>query len=352
MEQRVEAYSIEGLEQLVAQLGQPKFRATQLLEWLYGKGVHSYAEMTNLPAALRSELETCAPFTFPTIVDKQVSADGTRKYVLQLACGNLVETVGIPSTEADDEAGSKRLTVCFSTQVGCPMRCDFCATGREGFTRNLLPGEMVWQILAVAQDFGQRVSNVVAMGQGEPFLNYQNTLDALRIINHSKACGIGARHITVSTCGILEGIRSFGHESEQFVLAISLHSAIQEKRDRLMPGCKSTSLAELHEALEDYQQHSKRRITFEHLLIEGVNSENDDLQALISYCQGLSAHVNLLPINAVEGSNYQPCTSAKMNSWATQLNNAGINASVRTSRGGDISGACGQLKNARVNTRA
>ena len=342
----IDTYTIEGLDDLVAGLDQPRFRATQLFEWLYGRGVASYDDMTNLPASLREQLTETAPLHFPRIEDKRISADGTRKYILELHDGCLVETVGIPSTGSKD-AGHERLTVCASSQVGCAMACQFCATGQEGFTRNLSAGEIAWQVLLVAADFETRVSNVVLMGQGEPFLNYDNSLAALRIINHAKGPNIGARHITVSSCGITEGIRRFGTEPEQFTLAISLHSAVQSTRDELMPRSASTPLDELKDALLDYQQAAGRRISFEYLMIDGVNTSDTDLEALIDYCRGLSVHVNLLPINTVPGSPYTPCSKAKMQEWMSLLGRAGIEASVRTSRGSDIFGACGQLKNTR-----
>ena len=348
MNQDVATYSIEGLTALMEGLGQPRFRAGQLFEWLYGKGVRSYDEMTNLPAALRAELSEQAPLCPPTLADKRISADGTRKYILQLADESLVETVGIPSHDTAADGTPKRLTVCFSTQVGCPMGCTFCATGREGFTRNLAAGEMAWQVLLVAQDFGCRVSNAVAMGQGEPLLNYDAVLAALRILNHAKGPGIGARHITVSTCGICDGIRRLGSEPEQFTLAVSLHAATQDLRDRIMPGCKGAPLEQLKSALKDYQAASGRRISFEYLMIDGVNSGDSDLSALVDFCGGLLSHVNLLPVNDVEGSPLRPCSASVMQEWVVALTNLGIEASVRNSRGADISGACGQLKNARA----
>ena len=224
------------------------------------------------------------------------------------------------------------------------MGCTFCATGQEGFTRNLTPGEIVWQVLCVAADFGHRVSNVVVMGQGEPFLNYDNTLAALRILNHAKGPNVGARHITVSTCGIVDGIRRFGSEPEQFTLAISLHAARQSVRDMLMPQVAGTPLDELKAALLDYQHAAGRRISFEYLMIDGVNADEADLQALVDFCDGLSVHVNLLPINAVPESTYKPCSKVQMQEWITLLGQAGIEASVRTSRGSDFLGPVGSLR--------
>jgi len=341
----VESYSLEGLQELLKSMGLPKFRAKQLVQWIYSHGVTSYDQMTNLPAKMRNELNDTAPLHIPIVSDKQVSKDASRKYVLTLADGAQVETVGIPSVETNTSGNPKRLTVCFSTQVGCPMQCAFCATGREGLTRNLLPGEMAQQILTVQRDFGMKVTNVVAMGQGEPFLNYQNFIDALHLINHPDALNIGARHITVSTCGILTGINAFAEEPEQFTLAVSLHAARQEVRNYLMPQCKKMDIQLLKTTLQHYYELSKRRISFEYLMIDQVNDTNEDLEALISYCNGLHVHINLIPLNNIEGSKWIPSKKGRVQHWLQSLERAGIEATLRNSRGSDIDGACGQLKN-------
>lgn len=341
-------YSTPGIERLCADLGQPSFRARQLVQWLYRQGVRSYEDMTNLPKAFRASLTQDAPLIAPTVVDRQVSRDGTRKYLLELADGALVETVGIPSRDRSREGAPRRLTVCFSTQVGCPMRCAFCATGREGFTRNLHPGEMAWQIIVCQQDFGMAATNAVAMGQGEPFLNFDNLAAALHLLNSPDAIGIGARHISVSTCGIPAGIRRFADMPEQFTLAVSLHSAVQDTRDALMPGCASIPLADLKEALLDYQGKAGRRITFEYLMIRGCTDTDENLSALAGFCRGLKSHVNLLKVNRVAGSPYAPSTEATIRRFEASLGQQGIEATVRDSRGADIDGACGQLKNARA----
>ena len=341
-----ETYGIQGFQDYVVSLGLPRFRSNQIMEWVYGKGVADYDLMTNLPATLRTQLAEQAPLRLPAITNKQESADGTRKYIFRLHDGELVEAVGIPSRDQGAGGRARRLTVCFSTQVGCAMGCTFCATGQQGFTRNLFPGEIAYQIVAVGKDFDARVSNAVAMGQGEPFLNYDNLVQALHIANHPKALNIGARHLTVSTCGIPDGITRFGAEPEQFTLALSLHAARQQVRDTLMPGMKKISLEQIHQALQDYLALSGRRVSLEYLLIDGVNDGEDDLQALIAFCQGLSAHINLLPINRVEGSSFAPCPFATMQHWQHELSAAHVEASVRDSRGSDIDAACGQLKNA------
>ena len=341
-------YSAQALEELVLSCDQPKFRVKQLIQWLYKHGVHSYDEMGNLPASFRETLNKVAPLLPPKVIDKQISLDGTRKYLLELHDGCLVETVGIPSRDKNSTGTPRRLTVCFSTQVGCPMKCSFCATGKEGFTRNLGPGEIVWQIITCQNDFGMRVSNVVAMGQGEPFLNYDNVIASLHFINSPDALGIGARHITVSTCGITKGIRRFSHEEEQFNLAISLHCAIQDTRNVLMPVCAGENLDSLKKELSHYQDVTNRRITFEYLMIRGITDTDESLVALVDYCRELQVYVNLLNVNTVEGSSYTPSTAQRCQVFIRELEKAGIEAAVRDSRGSDIAGACGQLKNSRL----
>lgn len=339
----IKSYSQAELSALLTELGQPSFRVKQLTEWLYVKHVRSYDEMTNLPKTLRETLAERAPLTVPSIADLQLSKDGTRKYLLRLDDGEYIETVGIPST-----GSAGRLTVCFSTQVGCAMKCAFCASGSEGFTRNLTVGEMVDQVMLVQEDFGMRVSNAVAMGQGEPFLNYDALIEALHILNDPKGIALGARHITVSTCGIASGIRRFSQEPEQYVLAVSLHSARQAMRDMLMPNAASTPLSELKSALISYGEEKGRRVTLEYLLLDGVNDSDADFDALLQFCKGLSCHVNFLPMNAVPDSPFQPTPSGLARAWVQACCDAGVEASMRMSRGSDINGACGQLKSERL----
>lgn len=337
----IKQLSCEQLEELMLSYGQPKFRSGQLVEWLYKKGVSSFNEMTNLSKALRQQLADDFDLDAPTIVDKQISHDGTRKYLLDFH-GSLVETVGIPSLD-------NRLTVCFSTQVGCAMGCIFCATGYEGFHGNLFPGNIIDQILVVQNDFNQRVTNLVGMGQGEPFLNYDNVLEALSIINSKRSLNIGARKITLSTCGIIAGINRFSELNEQYTLAVSLHAARQEVRDRIMPGVRTNPLSQLHSSLERYIQRTNRRVTFEYALISGINDSNEDLQALLRFCKGLLCHVNLIPLNSVEESPFKPTSQSTLDLWQQTISAHGIETTIRHSKGSDIDGACGQLKNARIN---
>jgi len=321
---------------LVAELGQPGFRAGQLERWLYGRNVRSFADMSDLPAGLRETLASRLALPYPEVIDRQDSKDGTRKYLLRLAGGATVETVGLPAGD--------RLTVCFSTQAGCPMQCAFCATGIGGLVRDLGPGEMVDQINLVAEDFGRRVTNAVAMGQGEPFANYDAVLGALRFMNASDGPGIGARHITVSTCGLVNGIRRFAEEPEQFTLAVSLHSAVQETRDRLMPGVRNIPLLELRKALIGYATTSGRRPSLEYALIANVNDSDVERSALVKFCRGLLVHVNLIPVNPVAETGFKRASAERVEAFQRGLHVAGIEVSIRAERGTDIDAACGQLR--------
>ncbi len=318
------------------ELEQPAWRVSSLERWLYQRGVTSFGEMTDLPAALRDSLSERFTLSSPIVVGRQVSADGTRKYLVRFADGVTVETVGLPS--------GGRLTVCFSTQAGCAMGCAFCATGQGGLVRNLSCGEMVDQVALVAKDFGERVTNAVAMGQGEPFANYDALLGALRFMNSKDGLGIGARHITVSTCGVLSGIRRFAKEPEQFTLAVSLHSAVQPTRDRLMPGVHGYRLRDLRDALADYAESTGRRPTLEYALVAGVNDSAKELNALVAWCTGLPCHVNLIPVNPVDGTGVERPEDEAPLRFRHVLMRSGVESSIRIERGTDIDAACGQLR--------
>jgi len=328
----------------MAELGEPTYRARQLAQWLWQRGVASYEEMTNLSHELRERLAEAAPLRRAHVEAVQVSADGTRKYLLAFADGVRVETVGLPEVDADAD-GASRLTVCLSAQAGCTLGCVFCATGRGGFVRDLLPGEIAEQVRVVGADFGQRVTNVVVMGQGEPFLNYDAVLAGLRLINSPAGLGIGGRHITVSTAGILRGIERFASEPEQFVLAVSLHSAIQETRDRLMPGLRGQNLVRLQAALERYVAVSGRRPSLEYTLIAGVNDTPKEAAALVAFARRLRAHVNMLSLN-VGGSGEELAGSDEnvARRFAARVRQGGVEVSMRVRRGVDIDAACGQLR--------
>lgn len=333
----------EEITALVAELGQPAFRAKQLIEWVYDKNVCSFDDMTNLPKSFREQLAEHFAFSTPTEIAKQVSHDGARKYLLQFPDGVSVETVGMPRRN--------KLSVCVSTQAGCNMGCSFCATGLAGLTRSLTAQEMVDQVLHVSQDFGEHVTSVVFMGQGEPFANFDATLAALRKLNDPSGLHIGARHLTVSTSGIIPGIRRFADIPEQFTLAISLHSAVQSTRNQLMPGVKKFTLLRLHEALQFYTEKTGRRPTYEFAMIEGVNDTNPEMQALCDFCEGTLCHVNLIQLNEIPDSPFKPSPIHKLEDLQRRLITRGIETTIRNSRGNDIDAACGQLKQRRNSLR-
>lgn len=331
--------TLEELQDLVKELGQPAFRAKQLNEWIHDKNVCSFDEMTNLPAALREKLSERFSFNVPVELVKQVSKDGSRKYLLQFSDGVSVETVGMPNRN--------KLAVCISSQAGCAMGCAFCATGLAGLSRSLTAQEMVDQVLHVARDFGERVTSVVFMGQGEPFANFDATVQALRILNDPDGLAIGARHLTVSTCGVIPGIRRFAELPEQFTLAISLHSAIQGTRNQLMPGVKKYTLLRLHEAIQLYVEKTGRRPTYEFAMIDGINDTNPEMQALVDFCAGTLCHVNLIQLNSIPDSPFRPSPIEKVESLQRRLTMHGVETTIRNSRGSDIDAACGQLKQRR-----
>lgn len=331
--------TLEELQDLIKELGQPAFRAKQLNEWIHDKNVCSFDEMTNLPAALREKLSERFSFNVPVELVKQVSKDGSRKYLLQFSDGVSVETVGMPNRN--------KLAVCISSQAGCAMGCAFCATGLAGLSRSLTAQEMVDQVLHVARDFGERVTSVVFMGQGEPFANFDATVQALRILNDPDGLAIGARHLTVSTCGVIPGIRRFAEFPEQFTLAISLHSAIQGTRNQLMPGVKKYTLLRLHEAIQLYVEKTGRRPTYEFAMIDGINDTNPEMQALVDFCAGTLCHVNLIQLNNIPDSPFRPSPIEKVESLQRRLTMHGVETTIRNSRGSDIDAACGQLKQRR-----
>lgn len=330
---------LEELQNLVKELGQPAFRAKQLNEWIHEKNVCSFDEMTNLPVAMREKLSERFSFNVPVELVKQVSKDGSRKYLLQFADGVSVETVGMPNRN--------KLAVCISSQAGCAMGCAFCATGLAGLSRSLTAQEMVDQVLHVSRDFGERVTSVVFMGQGEPFANFDATIDALRALNDPDGLAIGARHLTVSTCGVIPGIRRFAELPEQFTLAISLHSAVQGTRNQLMPGVKKYTLPRLHEAIQLYVEKTGRRPTYEFAMIDGINDTNPEMQALIDFCAGTLCHVNLIQLNNIPDSPFRPSPIEKVESLQRRLTMHGVETTIRNSRGSDIDAACGQLKQRR-----
>lgn len=324
------------LQELMSELGQPAFRVKQIEEWVWRKNVSSLDEMSNLPKTLRHALQDRVTLDSAEEIARQLSTDGSRKYLLRFPDGVSVECVGMPS--------KGKLTACASSQAGCGIGCAFCATGMSGLTRSLSAGEIYEQVMHVRDDFGRRVTSVVLMGQGEPFANYTETLAALRRLNSPDGAGIGARHLTVSTCGIIPMIKRFANEPEQFTLAVSLHSAVQRTRDMLMPGVKKYSLIHLYDIMNEYVNKTGRRPSYEFTLIRGVNDSDNEIAALCDFCRDNLAHVNLIMLNEVKGSKFQPSTNERAREFVRRLTSVGVEATIRDSRGSDIDAACGQLR--------
>ena len=331
----IHTLSHKELASIIASLGEPAFRVKQIESWVWEKNAQSFDEMTNLSKALRAKLAQTLSMGNCTELMKQVSTDGSRKYLLQFPDGVTAECVGMPT--------KNRLAACVSTQAGCAMGCAFCATGKAGLTRSLTSSEIYQQVMHIADDFQTRVTSVVLMGQGEPFMNYDNTLAAMRKLNSPEGAGIGARHLTVSTCGIIPGIMRFANEPEQFTLAVSLHSANQSTRNKLMPGVKKYSLLHLYDVMGEYVDKTGLRPTYEYALISGVNDNDDELGALCDFCRGTLAHVNLIQLNDIPGSPFRPSTEERANQFVQHLASVGVEATIRNSRGADIAAACGQL---------
>lgn len=332
----IRSLSHDELAELVKQAGQPAFRTGQVENWVWDKSATSFDQMTNVPKALRAFLEERLTMGSTTELVHQVSQDGSRKYLLGLADGAAVECVGMPTRD--------RLAVCVSSQAGCGMGCVFCATGAAGLTRSLTAEEIYSQVVHASNDFGMRATSVVLMGQGEPFANYDNVLKAMRMMNSPEGLGIGARHITVSTCGIIPMISRFANEPEQFTLALSLHSAVQKTRNDLMPGVRKYSLVHLYEVMGNYAQKTGRRPSYEYALIAGVNDTEDEIESLVAFCRGTLCHVNLIQLNDVPGSPLRPSQQRKVDEFVRRLRQAGVETTVRNSRGSDIDAACGQLR--------
>lgn len=339
MLQNIKQLSKEQLVSFVLSVGQPKFRASQIYSWLWIKHAKSFEDMSDLPLNLRQTLAENFYLHIPRPIVTQQSADGSRKYLLELADKTTVECVGMPSLSKAD-----KLSICVSSQAGCAMRCSFCATGKSGLIRSLTADEIYEQAQYIIDDFGMRASNIVFMGQGEPFTNYRETLRTLRLFNARDGLGIGARHLTVSTCGIIPMIRKFATEPEQFTLAVSLHSAVQKTRDELMPGVKQFKLTQLKEALQNYAEKTGRRPSYEYALIGGVNDTDEEISALCDFTRGTLVHVNFIMLNEIDDSPFKPSTPERAQLFIKRLARVGVEATIRNSRGSDIDAACGQLK--------
>ncbi len=340
----IHSVTLPQLQETLRAAGQPAYRAKQVMEWLYQKRAKSFAEMTNLPAALRGSLEE--NFTFGSLEPVRTlgSADTTRKFLFKLQDGSLIETVLIPASPALYGEGSDRRTICISSQVGCAFGCKFCASGLNGFSRDLHAGEIVEEFLKVEEISGEKINNIVFMGMGEPLANYDEVLRAIAIINAPWGIGLGARHITLSTSGFAPRIRDLAEQPLQLRLAISLHGATDEVRERIMPINRRFPLTELLDACDEYIAKKKQRITLEFILIEGVNDSLEQAAELGKIARRLDAKINCIPYNPVAGLEWKRPSLRRQDAFMATLERTGADATIRREKGTDIQAACGQLR--------
>lgn len=334
---------LDELEAHLAARGHKPYRAKQIADWLYKKRVTSYEEMTDLPQALRDELAAEFELRAPEIVRVLGSKDTTQKFLFRMRDSNLIESVLIPASPALYGERSDRRTICVSSQVGCAYGCKFCASGLDGWTRNLDAGEIVQQLIAVEQTSGEKIDNVVFMGMGEPLANLKNLKRALGIINAPWGVEIGARHITVSTSGLAPQIRELAEDPTQFRLALSLHGATDEVRSQIMPVNRKYPLKVLLDAC-DYYVAKKRRMMFEYILIANVNDSDEQAFELAKIARRLSAKINLIPYNTVEGLDWSRPSRTRQERFQSILREHGVVSTLRREKGHDIAAACGQLR--------
>lgn len=333
----IKSLTLTELKAQMEEMGAKPFRAVQLYEWMHRKLARGFDEMTNLPLAMREQCGESYTYTALRIVKVQESAvDGTKKYLFALHDGNVVESVWMRYQHGN--------SVCISSQVGCRMGCRFCASTLDGLVRNLTPAEMLDQIYAITLETGERVSNVVVMGSGEPLDNYENLLRFLMLLTDENGLHISQRNVTVSSCGLVPMMRKLAQEKLQITLALSLHAATDEKRRELMPIANQYTLAELMEACIFYFEQTGRRITFEYSLVRDVNDMRQDAETLAALLRGQNCHVNLIPVNPVRERAYVQSDRRAVEGFAKILQERGINATVRRELGRDIDGACGQLR--------
>lgn len=332
----IKDYNLEELKEELVAIGEKKYRAEQIFKWIYVDKVKKFDEMTNLSVELREKLKENYTMCNYKILRKQESSDGTKKYLFDVLDGNAIETVLMEYHHGK--------TVCVSSQIGCKMGCKFCASTGIQFVRSLSSGEIVEQILAVEQDIGDKISNIVFMGIGEPFDNYDNVMKAIRIINNQKGLNIGARHISVSTSGLVPRIYDFANEDLQCTLSISLHATSNEKRSSMMPVNKRYPIEELIKACKDYIAKTNKRISFEYALAKDNNDNLEDAKELVKLLKGMLCHVNLIPINKIENGKYTKSTNENIIKFRDYLNDNGIVATIRRELGSDIDAACGQLR--------
>ena len=330
----IKSMTLEEITQALRELGEPAFRGKQVFTWLH-RGAASFEEMTNLSKPLREKLAASFLITVPKVACKQVSRlDGTTKYLWELGDGNCIETVLMHYHHGN--------TVCISSQVGCRMGCAFCASTVGGKVRNLTPSEMLDQVLFTQLDSGEMISNIVLMGIGEPLDNLDTVLRFLTLVNHPEGLNIGMRHISLSTCGLIPGIRRLGELELQLTLSVSLHAPDSETRSRIMPVNRAYDVEELFAVCRWYFQRTGRRISFEYAMIDGVNDHDWQADLIAKNVRGMPAHVNLIPLNDVRESPLKP--SRRLSAFQKRLESHGLTATVRRSLGGDIDAACGQLR--------
>lgn len=338
----IKSLNQEELIEALGKLGEKPFRAKQLYQWMHEKMARSYEEMTNIPKSLKEKLETEFAYTSLNMVTYQESKiDGTRKYLFELADGNVVESVWMKYKHGN--------SVCISSQVGCRMGCRFCASTLDGLERNLLPGEMLDQIYYISRHTNERVSNVVVMGTGEPMDNYDNILKFIHMLTDEHGLHISQRNLTVSTCGIVPRIRQLAEEGLQITLALSLHATTDEKRRKLMPIANAYTLQEVLDACEYFFEKTGRRLTFEYSLVSGVNDTKEDAKELVDLIGHLNCHVNLIPVNPIEERDYKESTAQAVRAFQKRLEENRVTATVRREMGRDIDGACGQLRRRHTN---
>ena len=332
----IKSMTKDELKNLMTELGEKPFRAKQIYSWLHEHLVTSYDEMGNIPGKLKEKLKEY-PITALEMVDEQISAiDGTRKYLFRLSDGNVIESVLMRYKHGN--------SVCISSQVGCKMGCRFCASTIGGWTRNLLPSEMLDQIYRIQSITGERVSNVVVMGTGEPMDNYDNIVRFVHLLSEEGGLNISQRNITVSTCGIVPKIYELAKEKLQITLALSLHAPNDEKRRELMPIANRYSMDEVLDACRNYFQETGRRITFEYSLVAGVNDSDEDAKELSSRIHDINCHVNLIPVNPIRERDYVQSNAHVIEAFKEKLERSGLTVTVRREMGRDIDGACGQLR--------
>ena len=334
-------YSLEKLEELMLSLQEKKYRATQLFKWIYEKRVTSFDEMSDVSKSFREVLNRDFCLVKPKIHKEQRSKDGTIKLLLELEDGDKIETVLMRYNYGN--------AVCVSSEFGCNMVCAFCASGLLKKKRELLVSEMIGQVLVIddilkAEGNNERVTHVVVMGTGEPFDNYENVMDFIRILNHPHGLAIGARHITVSTCGIVPKIYDYAKEGLQINLAISLHAPSDEIRKKIMPISFKYPMNELMEAVKYYEKNAGRRVTFEYILLNGINDSKEDAKKLAKLIKGTLAYVNLIPYNSVDENKYKRSDDKSVRDFMDTLIKCGVNATIRREFGSDIDAACGQLR--------